>query len=217
MKGGLALTAIGIIALIVISAGVIAFVIDPAGMLALGNQVSQGAYKITGGYIGSPPPPPPPVSFNVGEEVLFNGNHRYYVGHDTVEIGTLGVGWNATQPMGSSVFMWFGSCNAFTELYALNVTNNANVPIVKIVIYQPGGNGVPYPLAEPWSSNSSFYSQLWQGNATSFEIANVDISPHSTVVVWNASTLAPTVPIWFYFSNGSFFATKIPFTPNYPE
>ena len=216
MKGGLALTAIGIIALIVLSAGVIAFIIDPAGMLALGNQVSQGAYKATGGYIGTPPPPPPPVKFNVGEEVLFNGNHRYYVGHDTVEIGTLGVGWNATQPMGSSVFLWFGSCNVFTELYALNITNDANVPIVKIVIYMPGGNGVPYPLAKPWSSNSSFYSQFWQGNATSFEIANVDISPHSTIVVWNASSLAPTVPIWFYFSNGSVYATQIPWTPNYP-
>ena len=217
MKGGLTLAGIGILALIILSAGIIAFIINPASMLALGNQVSQGAYKITGGYIGTPPPPPPaPAKMNVGEEVLLNGNHRYYVGHDTVEIGTLGVGWNATQPMESSVFLWYGSCNVFTELYALNITNNANVPIVKIVIYQPGGLGTPYPLPHPWYSNSSFYSQLWQGNATSWEIANVNIPPHTTTVVWNASSLAPTVPIWFYFSNGSVYKTQIPWTPNYP-
>jgi len=217
MKGGLALTAIGIIALIVLSAGVIAFIIDPAGMLALGSQVSQGAYKATGGYIGSPPPPPPPVSFNVGEELLFNGNHRYYVGHDTVEIGTLGVGWNATQPIGGAVFQWFGSCNAFTELYALNISNNANEPIVKIVIYLPQGRMTPAPLPAPWTTNETEYSSFLGGNVTSWEIANVNIPPHSTVVVWNASTIGQGLPIWFYFSNGSVFATKIPFTPNYPE
>jgi len=205
MKGGLALTAIGVIALIVLSAGVIAFIIDPAGMLALGNQVSQGAYKLTGGYLGSPPPPPPPVSFNVGEEV-WAGNSSGIV-----------IGWKAQQPMGTGIFPYYGSCKVFTELYALNITNNANVPITKIVIYHPGGNGVPYPLAQPWTTNSSFYSQAWQGNATSWQIANVNILPHTTVVVWNASSLAPTIPIWFYFSNGSVYATQIPWTPNYPE
>jgi len=216
MKGGLTLAGIGILALIILSAGIIAFIIDPASMLALETQAGQEAYKLTGGYLGTPPPPPPPVSFNVGEEVLFNGNHRYYVGHDTVEIGTLGVGWNATQPMGSSVFMWFGSCNAFTELYALNVTNNANVPIVKIVIFHPGGNGVPYPLPPPWHTNSSFYSQAWQGNATSFEIANVDISPHLTYVLWNASLIGQGVPIYFFFANGSYYETSNYWAPNYP-
>jgi len=203
MKGGLALTAIGIIALIVLSAGVIAFVIDPAGMLALGNQVSQGAYKATGGYIGSPPPPPPPVSFNVGEEV-WAGNSSGIV-----------IGWKAQQPMGTGIFPYYGSCKAFTELYALNITNEANVPIVKIVIYHPGGNGVP--LAQPWTTNSSFYSQFWGGNVTSWEIANVNIPPHTTYILWNASTLGQGLPIWFYFSNGSVYATKIPWTPNYPE
>jgi len=217
MKGGLALTAIGIIALIVISAGVIAFIIDPAGMLALGNQVSQGAYKATGGYLGTPSPPPPPISFNVGEEVLFNGNHRYYVGHDTVEIGTLGMGWNATQPMGSSVFMWFGSCNAFAELYALNVTNNANSAIVKIVINNTGTQGTPFPLPHPWYTNSSFYSSFWEGNATNWQFINVNIPPHTTVIVWNASSLTTYVPIYFYFANGSYYKAYTSFIPNYPE
>jgi len=217
MKGGLALTAIGIIALIVLSAGVIAFVIDPAGMLALGNQVSQGAYKATGGYIGTPPPPPPPVSFNVGEEVLFNGNTKYITGNDTGAWGTLGVGWNATQPIGGGLFTWFGSCKVPTELYALNITNNANVPITKIIIYVPGGFGTNAPLPTPWYTNSTFYSPSSEGNVTSWQITNVNIPPHSTVVVWNASSLAPTVPIWFYFANGSVYATKIPWTPNYPE
>jgi len=217
MKGGLALAGIMILALIILSAGIIAFIIDPASMLALETQAGQEAYRLTGGYLGTPPPPPPPVKMNVGEEVLFNGNHRYYVGHDTVEIGTLGVGWNSTQPIGGAVFQWYGSCNAFTELYALNVTNNANVPIVKIVIYLPQGRDTPAPLPAPWITNETHYSQAWQGNATSWEIANVNIPPHSTVIVWNASTIGQGLPIWFYFSNGSVYKTQIPWTPNYPE
>ena len=216
MKGGLALAGIMILALIILSAGIIAFIIDPASMLALETQAGQEAYKLTGGYLGIKPPPPPPIKLNVGEEVLFNGNHRYYVGHDTVEIGTLGVGWNSTQPMGSSVFMWFGSCNAFTELYALNVTNNANVPIVKIVIYMPKGTFTNAPLPPPWYTNVTWYSSFLGGNVTDWEIANVNIPPHTTVVVWNASSLAPTIPIWFYFANGSAYKTQIPWTPNYP-
>ena len=218
MNKGLALAGIGILALIILSAGIIVAIIDPAGMIALETQAGQEAYKLTGGYIGTPPPPPPaPVKFNVGEEVLLNGNHRYYVGHDTVEIGTLGVGWNATQPMESSVFLWYGSCNVPAYLYALNVTNEANVPIVKIVIYQPYGQGTPYPLPPPWYTNSTFYSQFWEGNATAWEIVNVNIPPHSTVIVWNASVLGQGIPIYFFFANGSVYKTSNYWEPNYPE
>ncbi|NAY82455.1 MAG: hypothetical protein GU362_06230 [Thaumarchaeota archaeon] len=216
MNKGLALAGIGILALIILSAGIIAFIANPASFLALETQAGQEAYKLTGGLVGVPPPPKPPVSFNVGEEVLFNGNTHYITGNDTGAWGTLGVGWNATQPMGSGVFTWYGSCKAFTELYALNVTNNANVPIVKIVIYLPQGRDTPAPLPAPWTTNETHYSQAWQGNATSFEIAYVNIPPHSTVIVWNASTIGQGLPIWFYFSNGSAYETQIPWTPNYP-
>jgi len=204
MNKGLALASIGVLALIILSAGIIAFIIDPASMLALGNQVSQIAYKATGGYIGTPPPPPPPVKFNVGE-VLRTDN------------GSLEIGWTAQQPIGGGVFQYFGSCKVPTELYALNITNNANVPIVKIVIYVPGGLGTNAPLPSPWYTNSTFYSSSFGGNVTVWQITNVNIPPHSNLIVWNASSLAPTVPIWFYFANGSVYATKIPFTPNYPE
>jgi len=214
MKGVL-LVGIGIIALIILSAGAIAFIIDPAGMLALGSQASQESYKLTGGYIGTPPPPP--VKMNVGEEVLFNGNTKYITGNESVEWGTLGVGWNATQPMGTSIFNWFGSCKAFTELYALNISNNANSAIVKIVIYLPQGRMTPAPLPAPWTTNETEYSSFLGGNVTSWEIANANIPPHSTLVVWNASTIGQGLPIWFYFANGSVYATKIPWAPNYPE
>jgi len=216
MKRGLALASIGILALIILSAGIIAFIVDPASMLALGNQVSQIAYKATGGYIGQPPPPPPPVKMNVGEEVLLNGNTTYYLGDGNYATGSLGVGWNATQPMGSGVFLWYGSCKSSTNLYALNITNEANSPIVKIVIYEPFGQGTPYPLPHPWYTNSSFYSQAWQGNATNWQITNVYIPPHSTVVVWNASTIGKGVPIYFFFANGSYYETSNYWEPNYP-
>jgi len=219
MKGQGKLTVIagiGIIAIIILTASVIAFIADPASMLALETQAGQEAYKLTGGLVGQPPPPPPPIKLNVGEEVLFNGNTHYITGNDTGAWGTLGVGWNATQPMGSSVFTWYGSCKAFTELYALNVTNNANVPIVKIVIYLPKGLDTPAPLPPPWYTNETHYSQAWEGNATSWEIVNVYIPPHSTVIVWNVSTIGEGLPIYFYFENGSYYETQIPWTPNYP-
>jgi len=203
MKRGLALASIGILAIIILSAGIIAFIIDPASMLALETQTGQEAYKLTGGLVGQPPPPPPPVKFNVGE-VLRTDN------------GSLEIGWTAQQPIGGGVFMYFGSCKAFTELYALNITNNANVPIVKIVIYLPQGRMTPAPLPPPWYSNVTWYSSFLGGNVTDWEIANVNIPPHSTVVVWNASTIGQGLPIWFYFSNGSVYETQIPWTPNYP-
>jgi len=203
MKGGLALTAIGVIALIVLSAGVIAFIIDPAGMLALGNQVSQGAYKATGGYIGQPPPPPPPVKFNVGE-VIRELN------------GSLAIDWAPQQTIKGSVFMYFGSCKYPAELYGLNITNEANLPIVKIVINNTGTQGTPYPLPKPWTTNSSFYAQAWEGNATNWQFINVNIPPHTTVIVWNASSLTTYVPIYFYFANGSYYKAYPSFIPNYP-
>jgi hypothetical protein len=203
MKRGLALAGIGILAIIILSAGIIAFLIDPASFFALETQAGQEAYRLTGGLVGTPPPPPPPVKFNVGEEVQW-GNL------------SLGIGWTSQQPIHSSVFQYFGSCKYPTELYALNITNEANVPIVKIVIYHPGGNGVPAPLPAPWYTNSSFYSQAWQGNATSWEIANVDILPHTTYVLWNASLIGQGVPIYFFFSNGSYYETSNYWAPNYP-
>ncbi|MFP3131409.1 MAG: hypothetical protein RXR51_07535, partial [Nitrososphaeria archaeon] len=103
------IASIGIIALIILTASVIAFIVNPASMLALETEAGQEAYRLTNGLIGIKPPPPPPIKLNVGEEVLFNGNTHYITGNDTGAWGTLGVGWNATQPMGSSVFTWYGS------------------------------------------------------------------------------------------------------------
>ena len=203
MKGGLALAGIGVLALIILFSVIIVAIIDPASLLALGNQVSQIAYKATGGYIGTPPPPPPPVKFNVGEEVQWDNL-------------SLGIGWTAQQPIGGGVFQYYGSCKVPTELYALNITNEANAPIMKIVIYLPKGLDTPAPLPHPWFTNETHYSAFWQGNATSWEIVKVYIHPHSTVVIWNASTIGQGLPIWFYFANGSVYETQIPWTPNYP-
>ena len=203
MNKGLALASIGILALIILSAGIIVAIIDPASMLALETQTGQEAYRLTGGYIGTPPPPPPPVKFNVGEIIQENN-------------GSLAIDWAPQQTIKGGVFNYYGSCKSSTNLYALNITNYANVPIVKIVIFEPGGLGTPYPLPHPWYTNSSFYSQAWQGNATVWQIANIYIQPHTTVIVWNASTLTTQVPIYFYFANGSYYKAYPSFVPNYP-
>jgi len=206
MKGQSKLTAligIGIIALIILTASVIAFVVDPASMLALETQAGQEAYMLTGGLVGIKPPPPPPIKMNVGEEVQWDNL-------------SLGIGWTAQQPIGGGVFQYYGSCEYPTELYALNITNNANSPIVKIVIYLPQGRMTPAPLPHPWYTNVTWYSSFLDGNVTDWEITNVNIPPHSTVVVWNVSTIGQGLPIWFYFANGSVYETQIPWTPNYP-
>jgi len=203
MKGGLALAGIGVLALIILFSVIIVAIIDPASLLALGNQVSQIAYKATGGYIGTPPPPPPPIKMNVGEIIQENN-------------GSLAIDWTSQQTIKGGVFMYFGSCKSFTELYGLNITNNANVPIVKIVISNTGTQGTPYPLPHPWYSNSSYYSSVWEGNATNWQIINVYIQPHTTVIVWNASSLTTQVPIYFYFANGSYYKAYPSFVPNYP-
>jgi len=201
MKGGLALAGIGVLALIILSAGIIAFIIDPASLLALGNQVSQGAYKITGGYIGTPPPPQP-VKFNVGEIIQENN-------------GSLAIDWAPEQTIKGGVFQYYGSCEYPTELYALNITNEANAPIVKIVVRLPGVV-TPAPLPHPWITNETQYSPYWKGNVTPIEIANVYILPHTTYILWNASSIAKGVPIYFIFENGSYYETSNYWEPNYP-
>ena len=202
MKGGLTLAGIGILALIILSAGIIAFIIDPASMLALKTQAGQEAYKLTGGYIGTPPPPPPPVKFNVGEIIQENN-------------GSLAIDWAPQQTIKGGVFQYFGSCEYPTELYGLNITNEANVPIVKIVIRLPGVV-TPAPLPHPWITNETQYSPYWNGNVTSIEIAYVNISPHATYILWNASSIGKGVPIYFFFENGSYYETSNYWEPNYP-
>ena len=204
MKGGLTLASIGILALIILSAGIIAFTIDPASMLALETQTGQEAYRLTNGLIGVKPPPPPPVKLKVGEEVQWDNL-------------SLGIGWTAQQPIGGGVFQYFGSCKYPTELYGLNITNEANVPIVKIVIYLPKGMDTPAPLPHPWITNETHYSTFWQGNATSWEIVYVNIPPHTTYVLWNASSIGKGIPIYFIFANGSYYETSNYWEPNYPE
>jgi len=202
MNKGLALASIGILALIILSAGIIAFIIDPASMLALETQAGQEAYKLTGGYIGTPPPPPPPVKMNVGE-IIRELN------------GSLAIDWAPQQTIKGGVFQYYGSCEYPVNLYALNITNEANIPIVKVVVRLPGVV-TPAPLPHPWITNETQYSPYWKGNVTSIEIAYVYISPHTTYVLWNASSIGKGVPIYFIFKNGSYYETSNYWEPNYP-
>jgi len=196
------ITSIGIIALIILTASVIAFIADPASFFALETQAGQEAYRLTGGLVGIQPPPPPPIKFNVGE-IIRELN------------GSLAIDWAPQQTIKGSVFQYFGSCKYPTVLYGLNITNEANVPIVKIVVRLPGFV-TPAPLPHPWFTNETQYSPYLQGNVTSIEIVNVNIPPRATYVLWNASSIGKGVPIYFYFSNGSYYVTSNYWEPNYP-
>ena len=176
-------------------------IFNPALLLSLETQSSNDAYHLTNGLLGSPIQTPP-VSFNVGEELW-------------MDKGYLGIGWTNQQPLGG-VFEYYGSCKYPTQLYALNITNEANVPIVKIVIRLPGFV-TPAPLPRPWVTNETQYSPYLKGNVTSIEIANVNIPPHTTYILWNASSIGKGVPIYFIFENGSVYETSNYWEPNYPE
>jgi len=176
-------------------------IFNPALLISLETQSSNDAYHLTNGLLGTPIQTPP-VSFKVGEEVQW-GNL------------SLGIGWTNQQPLGS-VFQYYGSCEVPVQLYALNITNNANVPIVKVVIYLPDGDDTPAPLPHPWVTNETHYSTFWKGNATSIEIAYVNIQPHTTFILWNASGIGKGIPIYFFFENGSVYETSNYWEPNYP-
>jgi hypothetical protein len=143
------------------------------------------------------------VSFNVGEIIQENN-------------GSLAIDWASQQTIKGGVFQYYGSCEVPVQLYALNITDNANVPIVKVVIYLPDGDDTPAPLPHPWFTNETHYSTFWKGNATSIEIANVYIPPHTTYVLWNASGIGKGIPIYFFFANGSYYETSNYFAPSYP-
>jgi len=194
-------TGLGFAFIILLSIITLLAIFNPALLMSLETQSSNDAYFLTHGLIGTPIQKPP-VSFNVGEEVQW-GNL------------SLGIGWTAQQPIGGGVFQYYGSCEYPTELYALNITNKANLPIVKVIVRLPGFV-TPAPLPHPWFTNETQYSPYLKGNVTSIEIAYVDILPHETYVLWNASGIGKGVPIYFYFSNGSYYETSNYWEPNYP-
>jgi hypothetical protein len=193
-------TGLGFAFIILLSIITLLAIFNPALLLSLETQSSNDAYHLTNGLLGTPIQKPP-VSFNVGEELW-------------MDKGYLGIGWTNQQPLGG-VFEYYGSCKYPTQLYALNITNNANVPIVKIVIRLPGFV-TPAPLPHPWVTNETQYSPYLKGNVTSIEIANVNIQPHTTYLLWNASSIGKGVPIYFFFANGSYYETSNYWEPNYP-
>jgi len=176
-------------------------IFNPALLLSLETQSSNDVYHLTNGLLGTPIQTPP-VTFRVGEIIQENN-------------GSLAIDWAPQQTIKGGVFQYYGSCEYPTELYGLNITNNENVPIVKIVVRLPGVV-TPAPLPTPWFTNETQYSPYWKGNVTSIEIANVDIPPHASYILWNASGIGKGVPLYFIFENGSVYETSNYFAPNYP-
>ena len=195
-------TGLGFAFIILLSIITLIAIFNPALLLSLETQSSNDAYHLTNGLLGSPIQTPP-VKFTVGEIILENN-------------GSLAIDWAPQQTIKGGVFQYFGSCEYPVELYGLNITNNANVPIVKVVIYLPDGDDTPAPLPHPWVTNETHYSTFWKGNATSIEIAYVNIQPHTTFILWNASGIGKGIPIYFFFENGSVYETSNYWEPNYP-
>jgi hypothetical protein len=195
------LTGLGFAFIILLSIITLIAIFNPALLLSLETQSSNNAYHLTGGLLGTPIQTPP-VTFRVGEIIQENN-------------GSLAIDWAPQQTIKGGVFQYYGSCEVPVQLYGLNITNKANVPIVKIVIRLPGFV-TPAPLPRPWVTNETQYSPYLKGNVTSIEIANVNIPPHTTYILWNASSIGKGVPIYFIFENGSVYETSNYWEPNYP-
>ena len=202
MKKHKILEALGFAGILLLSFIALLAIFNPALLMSLETQSSNYAYHVTNGLIGTPIQNPP-VTFRVGEIIQENN-------------GSLAIDWASQQTIKGGVFQYYGSCEVPDQLYGLNITNNANIPIVKIVIYLPQGTSTPAPLPHPWTTNETEYSPYLKGNVTSWQIAYVNIPPHTTYVLWNASGIAKGVPIYFFFSNGSVYETSNYFAPNYP-
>ena len=194
-------TGLGFAFIILLSIITLLAIFNPALLLSLETQSSNDAYHLTNGLLGSPIQTPP-VTFRVGEIIQENN-------------GSLAIDWAPQQTIKGGVFQYYGSCEVPVQLYGLNITNNENVPIVKIVIRLPGVV-TPAPLPHPWFTNETQYSPYLKGNVTMIEIANVYIQPHTTFILWNASTIGKGVPIYFIFENGSVYETSNYFAPAYP-
>ncbi len=69
------------------------------------------------------------------------------------------ITWNGEIPEGAYPEVYFGRDSDFVSVYALNVTNNRNVGIVRIAIYYLSPTN--YPPMKPWYTNSSFMKSDW--------------------------------------------------------
>jgi len=195
-------TGLGFAFIILLSIFTLLAIFNPALLMSLETQSSNYAYHVTHGLIGTPIQKPP-VTFRVGEIIQENN-------------GSLAIDWASQQTIKGGVFQYYGSCEYPIELYGLNITNNANVPIVKVVIYDSFGQGTPAPLPHPWTTNETEYSPYLKGNVTLWQIAYVNIQPHTSYILWNASGIGKGMPIYFFFSNGSVYETSNYFAPAYP-
>jgi hypothetical protein len=173
---------------------IIMAVLFPAQLQGMLNGISNSAYHATGGLVGSPPPKTPPVTMRVAEQFLYNN-------------GAIGLGYTS-QPLYTAVDTYFGDDKAFALVYALNVTNNENVPIVKVAYYNPAGDN--YPLLSPWYTNQTPVNMSMVGPVVYWAFANVTIPAHSTVVVYNANGFGESCPVYFYFANGTVYKTYPP-------
>ena len=190
-----------IIFIILVSIGAI-ILVAPAILGTLGIIASNEVYHATGGVIGKPAPPPPPVEVKVGEQLLNESNG-------------IVITWNGTQFMGTRAEIYWGDDQGFVTVYALNVTNNENVPIVKVAINYYYGGATNYPPIKPWYTNSSFNEPNW-GPETNWAFANVTIAPHTSVILYNATGLSVDDIIIFYFANGSTYSTRPTYIPSVP-
>ncbi len=200
---GLTILGVGAILFILLIAFIGFVAIFPGYFSGFGTTVSNTVYQDTGGLVGTPAPPPP-VGLKVGEQLLGYKNN-------------IVIMWNNTQPMGTGPELYTGNDTGFINVYALNVTNNENQPITRIVINYTGGPGGAsnYPLITPWYTNSTWMWKGW-GPVTNWGIANVSVEPHTSVIVYNATALSPSDLITFYFANGSTYTTHPTYIPSAP-
>jgi hypothetical protein len=192
-------------------------------------------YNDTGGAIGIPPAkpaPPPPISVDVGQMMwVVNTSYANDVEFPVYEnLGGVVVYPNEPSlvPLSQLTPMTLGP----HTLYAFNITNRMNVSITQVVVstvfvnkvvgaanwtYPAPAYGLFLPLGIPWYFNGTYGNQSF-GNGVfgvNYEIANVTILPHSSLVLLNSTELSDGYFINFHLSNGTWIRQTIEDVPNY--
>ncbi|MDG6931786.1 MAG: hypothetical protein JRN26_01815 [Nitrososphaerota archaeon] len=194
-------------------------------------------YNDTGGAIGTPPAkpaPPPPISVDVGQ-MMWVANTSYANDAEFPVFGNV-LGGIVIYPNEPSLVplryltpLTFGP----HTLYAFNITNRMNVSITQVVVStvfvnKVGGTanwtypapyyGLVLPFGTPWYFNGTYGNESLGSGVfgVNYEIANVTILPHSSLVLLNSTDLSDGYFINFHLSNGTWIRQTIDGVPNFP-
>ncbi len=174
-------------------------------------------FETATGIASSKPAPPPPVEVVAGQEFYVdNMSYAKYVEFPIYANPPGGIAIFPNEPSPVPLrYLTIYQIGPHT-VYALNVTNNTNEPIVLVALTSTV-SGIPewligLPIGTPWYTNET---PVNKGGVlfVNDEFYNATILPHSSMVLYNASQLDNNFEVFFKFANGSWYMTPLKNVP----